>query len=196
MALVPLETPRAVVRAVTEADLDAVHAIIGDAETTADVSWRQADLQSTKRWIKRRMADERRFGISMWAVQHRDTSELIGLCGFFPHELPEIELGYVFRADYWGQGWASEVVPAVLDAGARGRFDVYATIRSTNHRSLALAERIGLTERDVIEDERGRLILFRWQPTDANRLPPSTNRTPRNTPPPGIDGGAVGIPCS
>jgi len=167
MAVVPIETERATLRPVAEQDLRAVHAILGDEQTTADVSWRQPDLQSTARWIEKRIAQERAIGLSMWAVERRDTGEVIGLCGYFPHELPEIELGYVIRSDYWGQGWASEVVPAVLHVATNEGLRVFATIRSTNMRSLAVAHRVGLVERGSIDDDRGRLLLFRSEPAPS-----------------------------
>jgi len=150
-----------VLRPVTTGDLEAVHAILGDEATTSAVSWRQTDLQSTARWIQRRSAQERDYGFSMWAAELRETAEIVGLCGFFPHEHPEIELGYVIRADHWGQGLASELVTAALKAAESASLNVFATIRSANERSLAVARRTGLVEVGAVEDDRGRLLVFR-----------------------------------
>lgn len=161
MELLPIETRRAVLRSLTEADVGAVHAILNDEETTAAVSWRQPDLESTARWVRSRTAQERENGFSMWAVELRATGEIVGLCGFLPHPHIAIELGYVIRADHWGQGLASEVVPAALMAATKASLDVFATIRSTNTRSLRVARRAGLIQVGALDDGTGRLLVFR-----------------------------------
>ena len=159
--MVPISTDRTTLRPLVESDIDSIHAILGDDRTTAAVSWRQPDRASTARWIERRMIQEATFGLSMWAVEHRESRDVVGLCGFFPRELPEVELGYVIRFDSWGQGLATEVVAATIDAAIKASYNIMATIRSTNARSLAVARRVGLGESDRLDDDRGQLIVFR-----------------------------------
>lgn len=151
-------------RSLTPEDVGAVHAILGDEATTSGVSWRQEDLEDTAGWVRRRIAQEREHGFSMWAVTRRETGEVIGLCGFFPHDGATVELGYVIRADHWGRGLASEVVPGALEVAAGASVTVVATIRSSNARSLAVARRAGLVETGTIDDDRGRLLVFRTAP--------------------------------
>ncbi len=100
--------------------------------------------------MKRRIAQEREFGVSMWAVERMDTGELVGLCGFFPSDGPEMELGYVVHAEHWGKGYATEAVSAALEAARRAGFKVWATIRSTNAASLAVARKVNLVQQDVV----------------------------------------------
>jgi [ribosomal protein S5]-alanine N-acetyltransferase len=161
VTLVPISTDRTTLRPVLQSDIDAIHAILGDERTTAAVSWGQPDRESTARWIERRMSQEATFGLSMWAVEHRESGDVVGLCGFFPRELPEVELGYVIRFDSWGKGLATEVVAASIDAAINASYNIVATIRSTNARSLAVARRVGLGESDRLDDDRGQLVVFR-----------------------------------
>jgi len=58
---------------------------LGDEPTTARVSWRQPDPESARAWLDRRIEDQRRNGLSMWAVEALALGEMVGLCGFFSH---------------------------------------------------------------------------------------------------------------
>ncbi|MFT3855511.1 MAG: GNAT family N-acetyltransferase [Ilumatobacteraceae bacterium] len=158
--LVPVDTERTKMRLLDESDVDAVHAILGDEATTADVSFGQPSREASAAWVSRRLAQQRTFGVSMWAVELRSTSELIALCGFFPVRPGEVELGYVVSADHWGQGYATEVVRAALGVAAAAEQRVIATIRSTNRRSIGVARRVGLVETGSVDDDRGRLLVF------------------------------------
>ena len=160
----PLETRRTRLRPVTHDDLEAVHAILGDPDTTAGVSWGQPNEESTARWIRRRSQQQLEHGFSMWAVELVELGEIVGLCGLFPHDGAEVELGYVTRADSWRQGLATEAAAAVLAAAEARGLEVFATIRTTNEPSLRVARRIGLVEVDHVDDERGRLLVFRRSP--------------------------------
>lgn len=90
-----------------------------------------------------------RDGHSLWAVLRKDTGELIGDCGLARQELPtgpEIEVGYHFRRDQWGKGFATEAARACLRHGFEvlraGR--LISLIRPENHPSRRVAERNGL----------------------------------------------------
>jgi RimJ/RimL family protein N-acetyltransferase len=61
----------------------------------------------------------------------------------------EIEIGWRFRRDAWGAGFASEAARAILDHafGALGLAEVVADIHPENARSVRVAENIGLVLR-------------------------------------------------
>ncbi|MGI8793970.1 MAG: GNAT family N-acetyltransferase, partial [Acidimicrobiales bacterium] len=159
--LVPIATERLLVRALQMEDLDAVYEIVGDEAVTAGATWFQPDLESCSRSLTRRLSDEVERGYSLWGVELSDDPGVIGLAGFFPHD-DELELGYAFRADQWGHGYATEAALAVMKVAEGLGRRVYATIRSTNVRSLAVAQKIGLVHSgEKIEDERGTKLIFR-----------------------------------
>jgi RimJ/RimL family protein N-acetyltransferase len=62
---------------------------------------------------------------------------------------PEIEIGWRFRRDAWGAGFAAEAARAILDHafGALGLAEVIADIHPENARSVRVAENIGLVLR-------------------------------------------------
>lgn len=156
----PIRTKRLALRPVTQDDVAAVFGILGDQATTANVSFGLSDLESAERWVRRRMEQQGEYGLSMWAVELRADGP-VGLVGFFPHDGRSVELGYVVHARHWGQGIASEAVEAMLQANLGAVDRVFATVRTTNAASLAVARRVGLVEYDRKHDDRGTLIVMR-----------------------------------
>lgn len=156
----PIRTKRLTLRPVTQDDVAAVFGILGDQTTTASVSWGLSDLESAERWVRRRMEQQEAYGLSMWAVELPEDG-LVGLVGFFPHDDRSVELGYVVHARHWGQGIATEAVQAMLQAAEDVAERVYATVRSTNAASLAVARRVGLVEHDRKHEDHGTLIVMR-----------------------------------
>lgn len=69
MLELPMTTCRTRLRPVTDDDVTAVHRVLGDPETTAEVSFGQASPEATAAWIQRRAENQRTHGISMWAVE-------------------------------------------------------------------------------------------------------------------------------
>lgn len=165
MALVPLVTDRLELRALTGSDAAAVFEILGDEETVTPPSrLAMPDLASTTAWIARRVEQERRYGLSMWAIDSAATRELIGVCGFFPEgDSGEVEIGYVVKARLWGNGYGTEAVRASVDAVTQVGRGVYATIRPWNARSMRVAERAGLLPDGEI-DLDGRMLVYRLSP--------------------------------
>ncbi len=138
--------------------------ILSDEETTARVSWRQTSRESASAWLRKRMAAEAEHGLSMWAVEMLKNRELIGLCGFLPRPKDDdLELGFVIKACYWGNGYATEAVRAAVGAVVGEERRVYATIRPWNVGSIVVAERAGLKPDGELQDERGTLIVYRSQ---------------------------------
>ncbi len=67
--------------------------------------------------IAQRQCDNSRF---TFAMRLRDTGEMIGeIAAGSLHGTGTPQLGYFLRPDVWGQGFASEAIPAALDYGFR-----------------------------------------------------------------------------
>jgi RimJ/RimL family protein N-acetyltransferase len=152
-------TERLVLRPLSENDEEAVFGILNDETTTAGVSWRQHTREGARAWLDRRIENERTRGVNMWAVEQRSSSEVVGLCGFFPSE-SQLELGYVIHARFWRRGFAKEAARACVEQAVRSGYCIYATIRPMNRASVRIAESAGLRLTRKIEDERGGLLLY------------------------------------
>ena len=93
------------------------------------------------------IADQAEFGHSKWVARLHDGT-FVGRAGISPWEpTGELELGYVLKPDYWGQGLATEAARAVAD-WTFANTDVDHIIAFTdpqNFGSQRVLERIGMT---------------------------------------------------
>ncbi len=149
----PLTTERLRLRAATLDDLDKWLAISRDAEqawwgeprSTADDA--RANLQKS-------ITNQERHGFSLWPVELRTTGDVIGLTGL-QHlaEGPEIEVGYRFLRDHWGQGYATEAATAAIRFGfdELGLDRIVAVTMPTNEASRRVLEKCGLTFAGVMQ---------------------------------------------
>lgn len=53
--------------------------------------------------------------ISLLGVFEKNKNELIGLAGFLTNDDEERELGYRFRKDFWGRGYATEITKEMIN---------------------------------------------------------------------------------
>ncbi|MFI6885169.1 GNAT family N-acetyltransferase [Streptosporangium canum] len=89
---------------------------------------------------------DRRFG--SWAVEVRATGVAAGTVLFRP--IPggegEIEVGWHFHPDSWGNGYATEAARGAVERGfAAGLEEVYALTMPGNEASIAVCRRLGMT---------------------------------------------------
>lgn len=111
-------------------------------------------------------------GIGLWAVERRSDSRTIGHIGFFdfqrdmdPSIAGEPEMGWIFRPDGQGKGFATEAGNAALNwfDAAVGPVSVPAIIDLDNVASMRLAERLGF-ERQADATYRDKPIGFFRRP--------------------------------
>ena len=98
----------------------------------------------------------RRDGYGLFAVVLKSNGQVIGNCGLMRQEIEGeslIEVGYHFRRDHWGRGYATEAARGCM-AYAFGHLKadkVVSLILPENLPSRRVAERNGMTvERQVI----------------------------------------------
>ena len=93
------------------------------------------------------MAMYEQFGFGLWHVARRADGAAIGMCGLLRRDiLPDVDLGYAYLPEYWGQGYAFEAAQATLQHAATkfalGR--VIGVVSTGNHRSIRILERLGM----------------------------------------------------
>jgi RimJ/RimL family protein N-acetyltransferase len=144
-----LETARLLLRPMQATDVDALLLIFTDPKVMASFGGELFNRPQMERWLQRNLDHQDEFGYGLFSVIHRETDLLIGDCGLERmDENGEVlaELGYDFRSDYWGQGFATEAAIAVRDFA----FDVLqlprlvSLIRVGNMASARVAEKVGL----------------------------------------------------
>lgn len=105
---------------------------------------------------------QRDFGHTFWAVERIADHALLGFCGLKRVNSPggehlhgAVEIGWRFREDAWGQGYASEAAAASLDL-AFNRFgapEVVALTVPENTASCTLMQRLGMARTPDLDFE-------------------------------------------
>jgi len=143
----PLTTERLLLRPATMDDLDAWHAISRDAEE-AWFGAPNSTLDDARANLQKHMTHQEKHGFGLWAVQLRASGEVIGAAGLnHLADGPEIEVGYRFRREHWGNGYATEAAHASIHFGfGELRFErIVAVTLPTNRASRRVMEKCGMT---------------------------------------------------
>lgn len=97
-------------------------------------------------------------GYTLWAVELKETGELMGFIGlnytdWASHFTPTVEVGWRLGSQYWGKGFSTEGAKASLEYGFKqcGLKEIVSFTVPANVRSLRVMEKIGL-KRDVNGD--------------------------------------------
>jgi RimJ/RimL family protein N-acetyltransferase len=159
-----IDTPRLRLRQFAVGDWEAYAAISADAEVmryigqgtvqTRDEAWR-AMASFLGHWTLR--------GYGMWALEHRDSGELIGRVGYLdPPGWPGFELGWLLGRAHWGHGYAREAAAVALRHAfeALHRERVISLIRPGNQRSIAVAESIGESLHESLQLLGGEALVY------------------------------------
>jgi RimJ/RimL family protein N-acetyltransferase len=99
-----------------------------------------------------------RHGFGLWALEVRETGQLIGFTGLAPpefeaHFTPAVEVGWRLAAPAWGRGYATEAARAAITFGFEraGLEEIVSMTSALNERSRAVMERLGMS-RDQADD--------------------------------------------
>jgi RimJ/RimL family protein N-acetyltransferase len=106
--------------------------------------------EQAEQFVERVIARElRRDATGFWAVERKADQVVAGTLLLMPlqgGERDEVEIGWHFHPDSWGQGLASESARALLTWGfEHGLDEILAVVRPGNAASMAVCRRIGMT---------------------------------------------------
>lgn len=98
-------------------------------------------------------------GFTFWVVERKADGEFLGFCGLKIADgengtIPaEMEIGWRFREDSWGRGFAKEAALASLDHafGVLGAERVFAITFNQNEASWGLMLRLGMKRREDLD---------------------------------------------
>lgn len=169
------ETARLVLRRWAPADRKALVAVWSDPAV-----WRSLepgipfDPDRAERQVELHLTHWKDHGFGLWAVEDKAHEQVIGWVGpshpvFVPELAHEVELGWTLRAEYWGRGLATEAARAALPAIFEhiSPSHVISIIHPQNHRSAAIAKRLGMKwGRDVFDPSINQRVGL-WEISEA-----------------------------
>lgn len=86
-------------------------------------------------------------GYGRWACVLKQTRTIIGFCGLkYLHEFDVTDVGYRFRPEFWGRGFATEACAASLEFGfgTLGLSEIVAFVLPENGASIRVLEKVGM----------------------------------------------------
>lgn len=113
-----LETPRLRLRKLRLADAPSVFAYASLPRVSAYCTWpHHPDLAATQDFLEYWTAGYGQGEVRDWAWERKEDGQFIGTGGLvrFDESTGSTELGYVLNPAFWGQGYATEGVQAILD---------------------------------------------------------------------------------
>jgi RimJ/RimL family protein N-acetyltransferase len=157
-----IETRRLWLRWPTATDSEALHEIVGRrevAEMTASWPHPLPEGEAAHRIVQMRRANEDGLAIALALTRKVDPDVVIGCAGAFATEPRTLSLGYFLAFEHHGQGYMTEAIAAVVDAGFRMSLarEIRAACWSHNAASRRLLEKCGfdhLGARDVLAPVR------------------------------------------
>jgi RimJ/RimL family protein N-acetyltransferase len=169
-----IETERLLLRRWRDDDRAAVMAIWADPEV-----WRAIgpgavglsfDAEYATSRFRHHLSHWEQFGFGLWLAEPRGSGEVAGWVGaahptYIPDLAGAVEIGWTLRRPFWGQGLASEGAAAAAEAAFAhlGLDGVVSLIGPTNTRSIAVAERLGMSPaKEVCRPDTGeRMLVYR-----------------------------------
>jgi ribosomal-protein-alanine N-acetyltransferase len=166
VTVLPIETARLRIRPVEESDVDGAHRVYGDPEAMRYVGADGAPRtrEQTAAGVTRMIEGQERNGFSLWAVELRETGEMIGICGVVHVDGtgPDVELVYEFQRSAWGNGYATEAARACLAAalGPLGLKRVVALAYPENAQSIRIMQKLGMRDAGTVEAYGHELVCY------------------------------------
>ncbi len=153
-----LKTKRLLIRRFTPDDVDAVFSYASLPKVTKYVLWPTHKTRWDTRAFFHETFKQYKSGNSFsFAVEDLNTGKVIGSCGFVPDAerltvFSVVEIGYVFHPDYWGNGYCTEVVKALISYAFRKLKvkRVQACCNMKNIGSARVMEKVGMQHEGLL----------------------------------------------
>jgi len=160
-------------------DLDDLTRLHLDARVMATMGGVRSPAETTE-WLGRQVDHWRQHGFGLWMARDRATGQFVGRGGLHHVEIDgrnEIEVGYCFRAEFWGRGLATELARAsVRIAFTELRLpELVCFTLPTNGASQRVMQKAGFRyERDLVYKDLPHVFYClnasAWQATAGDRF--------------------------
>jgi ribosomal-protein-alanine N-acetyltransferase len=142
-----LETPRLVLAPVVPTDTDAIAALYSDPDVMRYVTERPLSAEFAAASVAKGIQHWADHGHGMFSVFQRESGAFIGRCGIVRMgATADVEVAYILRKDFWGQGYATEAASACVELGfaRQGLSEIFGLTFLDNTPSQRVLEKCGL----------------------------------------------------
>ena len=152
MALPPvIETERLLLRPFAPGDAEAAFQSFGDPAVMRFISGGpDTSVAATHERLLKYARHQEEHGFSKWAVVCKESGQLVGDSGLmWLPDSSDVELGYRFRRNCWGRGYATEAARAWLHSAFEytALHSVIAFTHPDNRFSIRVMEKLGMIPR-------------------------------------------------
>lgn len=115
-----LPTPRLILRALQPSDLNDLYEYASDPQIDQYVPWEHyRNIEEARENLNDFLEEYEKDGLGAWGIEHRADRKLIGIINTsIPHRIHRrVEVGYTIARAYWGQGYATEALQALIQFG-------------------------------------------------------------------------------
>lgn len=151
-----IETARLTLRKPRDADANAIFSRwASDPSVTRYLSWPlHESLAATEDFIRFSESEWMTWPAGPYVIESRETGALIGSTGFGFCSDQDAEVGYVLAGDSWGNGYATEVLTALIAlAPDLGLTELHASIHPDNVASSRVLQKCGFSLADAGSSE-------------------------------------------
>jgi ribosomal-protein-alanine N-acetyltransferase len=146
-----IETPRLLLRELTDADHEALYEMYLDPRMNRFLGGPPPPRPEYWRRVRETWpAYYARHGFGLWATVRKEDGRLIGRCGLLSQAVDgerHVEVAYALGTEFWGRGYATEAARACRDHAFRTLdvTHVISLILPDNAGSIRVAEKNGMT---------------------------------------------------
>lgn len=161
-----LETQRLILNEITDRHVEDLSLVLSDPDVAKhDYFYPTKNLDEVMQFIER-YGEERQDNAEItWGIFEKETKRLVGTCGLgdFLDQAKRAEVGYAIAKDYWGKGYATEAIGAVIDYGFKviGLNRIEASVTPGNEPSVRVLEKNGFIKEGLVRQRdylKGQLV--------------------------------------
>jgi ribosomal-protein-alanine N-acetyltransferase len=150
LAILPeLVTPRLILRRLENDDAPFVLRLLNEPSFIENIGDKGVrSLDDARRYMREGpMAMYEQYGFGLWHTARKSDGVAVGMCGLLKRDhLPDVDIGYAYLPESWGQGIAFEAAEAVMHhaAGKFGLRRLIGVVSEGNAGSIRVLEKLGM----------------------------------------------------
>lgn len=116
-----LETQRLILKTTEQSDFDHLFALRSDPDVMQYTEQGVQSKEDVQRFLDITIPYQKKYGFDLGVVFEKSSHNFVGQAGLFQsadlHEPSQVELGFSFHKRYWGRGYGTEIVNALIQWG-------------------------------------------------------------------------------